>query len=318
MFSVKTLAPHSRRTSGIPTIPKLTLGLRRSPTSPIMTRTGALAPLPTVLHRVVRSAAAGVKTVTGWMIFRSGLHRLLLRGRACIVVFHKVNDEYPDDPITSTIREFEDFVEFFARFFDVISLSELLDRLESGADVGSTLTVTFDDGYQNNATIAAPILERHGLRACFFVTTGFIATNHIPWWDRQAGIQTQWMSWDQVRGLRAAGHEVGSHTATHVDLGVVVGEAARREIGDGKAQLEAEIGESSGLFAYPYGGREHLANENKSIPKDLGLRCALSAYGGTVSLGDDPFALKRTSITKWFTSPNMFGFELVTNRLERV
>jgi peptidoglycan/xylan/chitin deacetylase (PgdA/CDA1 family) len=229
-----------------------------------------------------------------------------------------VTDDYPNDPITSTRAEFESFVRFFARFFDVISLTALLDRLESGADVGSTLTITFDDGYWGNATIAAPILERHGLRACFFVTTDFIGTNRVPWWDRENGIATVWMTWDLVRGLRAAGHEVGSHTATHVNLGVVVGAAARREIGEGKARLETELGESSGLFAYPYGGKEHLAEENKCIPKDLGLRCNVAAYGGTVSLGDDPFLLKRTSITKWFGSPYIFGFELVTKRLERV
>jgi peptidoglycan/xylan/chitin deacetylase (PgdA/CDA1 family) len=271
-----------------------------------------------MLYRLRRALVTRLKIVVGWMIFRSGLHRRLLRGQAAIVVFHRVNDAYPNDPITSTRAEFESFVRFFARFFDVISLRALLDRLETGADVGSTLTITFDDGYWGNATIAAPILKRYGLPACFFVTTDFIGTNHVPWWDCENGIKTQWMTWDLVRELRAAGHEVGSHTATHVNLGVVSGAEARHEIGEGKARLEAELAESSGLFAYPYGGREHLSEENKSIPKELGLRCNLSAYGGTVSLGDDPFTLKRTSITKWFTSPYLFGFELVTNRVERV
>jgi peptidoglycan/xylan/chitin deacetylase (PgdA/CDA1 family) len=271
-----------------------------------------------MLYRLHRSLAAGVKILAGWMIFRSGLHRRLLRGRAAIVVFHRVSDAYPNDPITSTCAEFERFVRFFAQFFVVISLTALLDRLECGADVGSTLTITFDDGYLGNATSAAPILDRYGLRACFFLATEFIGTNHIPWWDRENGITTQWMTWDHVRALRAAGHDVGSHTATHVNLGVVLGAAARGEIGEGKARLESELSESSGLFAYPYGGREHLAEENKPLPKELGLRCNASAYGGTVSLGDDPFALKRTSITRWFTSPYIFGFELVTKRLERV
>jgi peptidoglycan/xylan/chitin deacetylase (PgdA/CDA1 family) len=273
---------------------------------------------PVMLYRLHRSLAAGVKIFMGWIIFRSGLHRRLLRGKAAIVVFHRVNNAYPNDPITSTEPEFESFVRFFAKYFDVIPLTELLDRLETRGDLGCRLTITFDDGYWGNATIAAPILERHGLRACFFLTTDFIGTNHTTWWDCENGIKTRWMTWDLVRGLRAAGHEIGSHTASHVNLGIVVGEAARREIGEGKARLEAELQESSGLFAYPYGGRDHLAEENKPIPKELGLRCNLSAYGGTVSLGDDPFTLKRTSITKWFTSPYLFGFELVTKRVERV
>ncbi len=281
-----------------------------------MGRNALVAAVPMVLHRLVHSAAAGGKTILGWMIFRSRLYRWLLRGRAVVVVFHRINDSYPDDPITQSRAQFEAFIRFFANFFEVVSLTELLGRLASGAELGSTLTITFDDGYKGNATIAAPILERYGLRACFFLATEFIGTDHVPPWDRKNGIATQWMTWDMVRALRASGHEVGSHTATHVNLGIVVGEAARREIAEGKARLEAELSESSGLFAYPYGGRKDLAEENKSLPKQLGLRCTAAGYGGTVKVGDDPFALKRTSITKWFASPYHFGFELVMARLE--
>jgi peptidoglycan/xylan/chitin deacetylase (PgdA/CDA1 family) len=250
------------------------------------------------------------------VIFRSGLYRRLLKGRAVIVAFHRVNDAYRHDSITCTSREFEEFVRFFKTYFEVVPLGEMIDRVASGAELGSTLTITFDDGYRGNATIAAPILERHGVRACFFVTSGFIGTDWIPWWDRSGGIKTDWMTWDQIRSLRAAGHEIGSHTATHVDLGAVIGDDAKNEILAGKARLEAELSESSSLFAYPFGGRKHLADENKSLPKELGLRCNVSSYGGTVHSGDDPFALKRTPINHWFASPYQFGFELVAGYLE--
>jgi peptidoglycan/xylan/chitin deacetylase (PgdA/CDA1 family) len=250
------------------------------------------------------------------MIFKSGLRRWLWRDQAVIVVFHRVNDAYGHDPISHSTREFERFVRFFARFFNVISLSELLHRLATGAKLDWSLTITFDDGYQGNATMAAPILERHGLRACFFVTTQFIGTEYVPWWDRGKKIETRWMTWDQVRALRAAGHEIGSHTETHANLGITVGSDARREIGGGNARLNAELGESSGLFAYPYGGLRDMDEENQRFLKELGLRCSVSAYGGTVRAGDDPFRLKRITISKWFMSPYHFGFELVAGRLD--
>jgi peptidoglycan/xylan/chitin deacetylase (PgdA/CDA1 family) len=123
------------------------------------------------------------------------------------------------------------------------------------------------------------------------------------------------MSWDQVRLLRKAGHLIGSHTETHPDLGIISASDARREISGGSSRLDAELGEHSGLFAYPFGRKENMSPGNQAVVNQLGLRCSLSAYGGTVRAGDDPLQLKRITIANWFLSPYQFGFELVTRRL---
>jgi peptidoglycan/xylan/chitin deacetylase (PgdA/CDA1 family) len=263
------------------------------------------------LSQVTRRA----KAVAGWIIFRTGLYRRFRRNEAVIVLFHRVNDSYPNDPLTYSTKNFEKFVRFFGRFFEVIPLTALLGRLESGAGLAGSLAITFDDGYRGNATIAAPILERHDQRACFFVTTQFIGSNHVPWWDAEKGIDVHWMTWDQVRALRKTGHDIGSHPETHPDLGVISRDEARREIAGGSARLDAELGEHSGLFAYPYGGKKNMSEENQSVLKELGLRCTLSAFGGTVRPGDDPLRLKRITVSDWFLSPYHFGFEFVTGSL---
>lgn len=269
------------------------------------------------MQQILReSASRWLKTLAGWAVFRSGFYRRLLRGRGVIVLFHRVNDSYPNDPITCSTKDFESFTRFFARFFDVVPLTGMLAALANGDDLGTKLSITFDDGYLGNATIAAPILERNKIRACFFVTTAFIGTDRVPDWDREMNIDTKWMSWDQVRALRAAGHEIGSHTANHVDLGITHGAAAREEIKAGKERVEAELSESSQLFAYPFGGKEQMTEANLSFVRELGLACCVSAHGGTVHAGDDAFRLKRTTISKWFTSPYQFGLELVFGRLE--
>ena len=260
-------------------------------------------------------AARRIKTVAGWIIFRTGLYRWMRRDEAVIVLFHRVNDAYPNDPLTYTTKKFEKFIRFFGRHFDVIPLSVLLRRLETGAGLAGCLAITFDDGYRGNATIAAPILERYAQSACFFLTTQFVGTDHVAWWDAEKKIQTKWMTWDQTRALRAAGHDIGSHTQSHPDLGVIRGDEARREIGGGSSRLDAELGEHSGLFAYPFGGRKNMSEENQSVVNQLGLRCCLSAYGGTVRAGDDPLRLKRITISEWFLSPYQFGFELASGRL---
>jgi len=85
-----------------------------------------------------------------------------------------------------------------------------------------------------------------------------------------------------------------------VDLGVTVGRTARDEISEGERRVESELSESPRLFAYPFGGRNQMAEQNIQLVKQLGLRCCVSAYGGTVRAGDDPFRLKRTPISRWF------------------
>jgi peptidoglycan/xylan/chitin deacetylase (PgdA/CDA1 family) len=44
--------------------------------------------------------------------------------------------------------------------------------------------VTFDDGFRNNYTVAAPILQEFGLPATFYVTSNFVDSNEMSWVDR--------------------------------------------------------------------------------------------------------------------------------------
>ena len=267
------------------------------------------------MKRLLDFSARQIKSALGWMMFQTGMYRRMLRGQAVIVLFHRISDQYPGDPITCSRDSFERFVDFFGKYFKVITLSELLLVLPSGTELEGKLVITFDDGYLDNATVAAPILERKGIRGTFFLTTDYLGTDRIPPWDQQRGNVSQWMSWDQARRLRAAGHDVGSHTQNHPDLGKIRGEDARREIGGGAERLNRELGEATGLFARPFGWHGQMAAENTQIVKELGLRCDLSAYGGTIAAGDDPYHLKRTPISGWFHSPYQFGFELVTGKV---
>jgi peptidoglycan/xylan/chitin deacetylase (PgdA/CDA1 family) len=46
------------------------------------------------------------------------------------------------------------------------------------------VVVTFDDGYQDNFTVAYPILKKYEIPATIFVTTSFIGTTRTFWWDQ--------------------------------------------------------------------------------------------------------------------------------------
>lgn len=252
-----------------------------------------------------------VKAALGRAAYRSGMHAAAWRDRAVIALFHRVDDRYPSDPITCTRAQFTAFCDFFARYFIVVSLGELVDRLQSGADISRRLVITFDDGYRDNYQFAATELRRRGLPACFFVATDYIGTDTIPWWDARYSVQSEWMSWDEVRDLHAQGFEIGSHTKTHADCGRISGSEAEREIVGSKEKLEAELGAAVHHFAYPFGDADHMTEENLGLVRRAGFDCCLAAHGGIVRASDSVFRLRRVPINGWYRSPYQFGFETI-------
>ena len=68
-------------------------------------------------------------------------------------------------------------------WFNVLPLAAAVEMLYAGKLPARALAITFDDGYADNAELAAPILQRLGLTATFFVTTGFLSGGCM-WNDR--------------------------------------------------------------------------------------------------------------------------------------
>ena len=253
----------------------------------------------------------GAKAAVGHLMFASHLDAVLLGRTGIVVAFHRVHDG--DDPRGLSIGRamFERHCRFFKRHFRVIELADLVKRLERGEPVNRHLAITFDDGYRDNFEHARPILEMLSLPATFFVVSQWIGTDVVPWWDREHGVRHPWMTWDQVRTLSRRGFHIGAHTRTHADLGALSGAAALEEIVGGRVELERQLGLPVTLFAYPYGGRQHMADANRELVKAAGFRCCCSCYGGVVRRGGDPFRIHRVAISPWYASPHQFGLELV-------
>lgn len=71
-------------------------------------------------------------------------------------------------------RAFAAQMDLVAANFNVLPLGEAAQRLKSGSLPERALCITFDDGYANNLTVAAPILAERGLPATVFVATGYL------------------------------------------------------------------------------------------------------------------------------------------------
>jgi peptidoglycan/xylan/chitin deacetylase (PgdA/CDA1 family) len=255
-----------------------------------------------------------IKRLIGQAIFASNLDALLLRNAAMVVTFHRVRDTRTPEGLTVSVRMFEEYCRFFKRHFTVVSLGELVGKLERGATLNRELAITFDDGYEDNFENAAPVLEKLGLPATFFIVTQWMGTDVVPWWDKQQGVRHPWMTWEQVRTLQQRGFEVGAHTRTHVDLGSVNAVEASEEIAGARRELEQHLGVPVDLFAYPYGRLANLADANRRLVRGAGFRCCCSCFGGVIAAGTDPFHLRRVPISSRYHSPFQFGFEVALGR----
>ena len=103
-----------------------------------------------------------------------------------ILSYHRVNrDGDPFFPALPT-DVFERQMAFVARAYVVLPVEELADRMRQGKLPRNALAITFDDGYRDNLTHAAPILARHGLPATVFAVTDAIGNGEPLWFDRLA------------------------------------------------------------------------------------------------------------------------------------
>lgn len=96
-----------------------------------------------------------------------------------VLTYHRVVEGR--DPLLQCVGpdRFAAQLEVLAANADVVSLAEL-DRPSSRPRAA----ITFDDGYADNAEVAAPILAAAGLPATFFVTARALESSGEYWWDR--------------------------------------------------------------------------------------------------------------------------------------
>ena len=66
-----------------------------------------------------------------------------------------------------------------------ISMDDLLAHHEAGVPLPPrAFAITFDDGFENNCSVAAPVLSELNIPATFYVTTNFVDRNGMSWIDR--------------------------------------------------------------------------------------------------------------------------------------
>lgn len=111
------------------------------------------------------------------------------RDALTVLCYHRVLPQparaaYHDADLVVTPEAFGQHCAFLAAHFKVLPLGEAMARWQKGERFPRPLlSITFDDGYRDNAVYALPVLRAHGLRATFFVIAGLVDSRELPWYD---------------------------------------------------------------------------------------------------------------------------------------
>jgi peptidoglycan/xylan/chitin deacetylase (PgdA/CDA1 family) len=169
-----------------------------------------------------------------------------------------------------------------------VSAGEGMSRLHNGGARGCVV-FTFDDGYTDTLTTAAPLLRRYGFAATCYVVSGAVGTYNR--WDVELlGEKKPLMTREQLDQWLAAGMEVGSHSLSHRRLQALPQDAALYEIAESRVALRNMLGVPIEHFAYPFG---HFTAETVELVRRAGYSSAVTVLPGVARRSDDPLLLPR-------------------------
>jgi peptidoglycan/xylan/chitin deacetylase (PgdA/CDA1 family) len=194
-----------------------------------------------------------------------------------------------------------------------VSTSEGIARLRNGTSRGCVV-FTFDDGYADTFTTAAPLMKRYGFSATCYVVSGAVGTYNR--WDAEHLRETKpLMRREQIDQWLAAGMEVGSHSCSHARLHELPKDAALYEIGESRTALRTMFGVPVEHFAYPFG---HFTADIVELVRRAGYSSAVTVLPGVTRASDDRLRLPRILVNgQWGLSRFLLQVAAPYDRLWR-
>lgn len=205
------------------------------------------------------------------------------------------------------VEELRKLLRTLSSTYEFVSYSNAVERVRDGNVDRPYMAFSSDDGFKNNIA-AARVFSEFNISACFFlnpVTIGLVDPEVINNFCRERlnARAVHFLNWEDVADIQKHGHEIGSHSFQHLDLGLMSRSEVSEDLSQAKVVLEQYCGEII-HFAFPYGGIENFSEEALDECFNLGHKSCASAKrgcylgGGNVDLSQN-LILRDQLILAW-------------------
>ena len=212
-----------------------------------------------------------------------------------ILMYHSVADRGPAElaPYRVSVDRFREQLRYLRRHgYHSVTLEEWAAAIAARRPLpGRPVILTFDDGYQDFAENAWPLIDRAGFSASLFIVTDKVGA--AADWDVAVSSPVKLMGWKALRRLKAEGVEIGSHSASHADLSAIPGGEVHGEGERARLALRNKLGIDARTIAFPWGRADEQA---RAALAQCGYTIGLTTWGGHSTFADDPMNLPRIEI----------------------
>lgn len=206
-------------------------------------------------------------------------------GRVDILMYHSISENPGPTNIAPDI--FAKQIEVIAHVgVPVITLDTLVQARQTGAPLPPhSVVITFDDGFQDFADTAWPILERHGFQAINYLPTRYIGEYDV--WEGSDAPRPI-MTWATIKTLVGAGALFGSHTISHPNLTTLNAVDLAQELSASRIMIEDKLGCDIPHFAPPFGAVNARVRAQIAKHYDSSVGTHLYSAGPSSALLDLP------------------------------
>ncbi len=236
----------------------------------------------------------------------------------CLIFLHKlcfafqqpnvsafVYHRFGDDRFSSTnidLEKFEEQLKFLKdNGYEVLNLSQALDRLEDQGAETKVAVITIDDAFKSFYNNGWPLLKRYGFSATLYVNTKTVGAS-------------DYMDWNEIREVQNEGIEIGNHSHAHPYFLNNFNETEfLKDIELSHQAFKNGMNSIPKTYAYPYG---EWNQKMAYILDSLGYTSAAAQNSGVIYAQSDRFQLPRFPMSNDYADMNAFKEKLNVKALE--